>query len=33
MDCSLILTHIEAVWQFRQIHTPEDDHIGQKRVE
>jgi hypothetical protein len=25
--------HIDAVWQFRQIQTPEDGHIGLKHVE
>jgi hypothetical protein len=28
----VILTHIDAVWQFRQIQTPEDGHIGSKHV-
>jgi hypothetical protein len=28
----VILTHIDAVWQFRQIQTPEDGHIGPKHV-
>jgi hypothetical protein len=26
------LTQIDAVWQFRQIQTPEDGHIGPKHV-
>jgi hypothetical protein len=25
-------THIDAVWQFRHIQTPEDGHIGPKHV-
>jgi hypothetical protein len=24
--------HLNAVWQFRWIQTPEDGHIGQKHV-
>jgi hypothetical protein len=28
----VILTHIDAVWQFRQYQTPEDGHIGPKHV-
>jgi hypothetical protein len=24
--------HIDAVWQFRQIQTPEDGHIGPKHI-
>jgi hypothetical protein len=33
MDCScVILKHIDAVWQFRQIQTPENGHIGPKHV-
>jgi hypothetical protein len=24
--------HLNAVWQFRQIQTPEDGHIGSKHV-
>jgi hypothetical protein len=28
----VILKHIDAVWQFRQIQTPEDGHIGPKHV-
>jgi hypothetical protein len=28
----VILTHIDAVWQFRQIQTPEDGHLGAKHV-
>jgi hypothetical protein len=28
----VILTHINAAWQFRQIQTPEDGHIGPKYV-
>jgi hypothetical protein len=27
-----ILTHLNAVWQFRQIQTPEDGHIEPKHV-
>jgi hypothetical protein len=27
-----ILTHIDAVWQFRQIQAPEDGNIGPKHV-
>jgi hypothetical protein len=33
MDCSVCnLTNIDAVWQFRQIQTPEDGHVGPKNV-
>jgi hypothetical protein len=28
----VILTHIHAVWQFRQTQTPEDGHVGPKHV-
>jgi hypothetical protein len=28
----VILTHIDAVWQFRQYQTLEDDHIRPKHV-
>jgi hypothetical protein len=28
----VILTHIDAVWQFRQIQAPEDGHVGPKHV-
>jgi hypothetical protein len=28
----VILTHIDAVWQFRQIQTPEDGHTGPKHI-
>jgi hypothetical protein len=28
----VILTHIDAVWQFRQYQTSEDGHIGPKHV-
>jgi hypothetical protein len=28
----VILTHINAVWQFQRIQTPEDGHIGPKHV-
>jgi hypothetical protein len=28
----VILTHLNAVWQFRQIQAPEDGHIGPKHV-
>jgi hypothetical protein len=24
--------HLNAVWQFKQIQTPEDDHIGPNHV-
>jgi hypothetical protein len=28
----VILMHLNAVWQFRQIQTPEDGHIGPEHV-
>jgi hypothetical protein len=28
----VILAHIDAVWQFRQIQKPEDGHVGPKHV-
>jgi hypothetical protein len=32
MVACVILTHIDAVWQFQQSQTPEDGHTGPKHV-